>query len=240
MNNRLKDDFKTTEYYQKELEHLETRIKRYRDNLSQENASRMYIAIGLRLLSVISIKYQLGYEIDEIKNNVSQYIENDKMKVQYYSGKVTYNDAVNLLSLAYLFQIDSKQVEFIKAYMVEEKYIDICLDLIRNAYFEGICYSAKDFYYKDKGYFGDHSKEHGGIVDIYNAPDAEKTNLFLKHLNVIKDKHHKRLVKYYESLDEDRYTYVGTYDFVLTAVAKALNLDKSRLCDSIYIAADLL
>lgn len=240
MNNRLKDDFKTIEYYQKELEQLEKRIKRYRDNLCQENASRLHIAIGLRLLSVISIKYQLGYEIEEIKHDVLKYIENDKRKVQYCGGSITYNDAANILSLAYLFNIDSKQVEFIKTYMVEEKYIDIRLDIIRNVYFEGKCYSAKDFYYKDKGYFGDYSKENGGIVDIYNSSEAERTDLFLKHLNTVKDKHHRRLVKYYETLDEDRYTYVGAGDFVLTAVAKALELDKSRLCDSKYIASDLL
>ncbi|MGN0494883.1 MAG: PoNe immunity protein domain-containing protein [Lachnospiraceae bacterium] len=240
MNNRLKDDFKTIEYFQKELKHLETRIKRYRDNLCQENASRLYIAIGIRLLSVISIEYQLGYEIDEIKQTVLEYIENDKRKVQYCGGNITYNDAANILSLAYLFHIDSKQVEFIKEYMVEEKYIDICLDLIRNIYFEGKCYSTKDFYYKDKGYFGERSKEHGGIVDIYNASDAERTDLFLKHLDVVKDKHYRRLIKYYETLDEDRYTYVGSYDFILTAVAKALKLDKSRLSDSKYIALDLL
>ena len=38
---RIKDDFKTMEYYQKELENLEKRIKRFRDNINQENASRL-------------------------------------------------------------------------------------------------------------------------------------------------------------------------------------------------------
>jgi hypothetical protein len=134
----------------------------------------------------------------------------------------------------------SKQMEFIKTYMVEEKYIDIRLDIIRNTYFEGKCYSIKDFYYKDKGYFGDVSKENGGLVDVYAAPDAERTDLFLKHLNTVKDRHQKRLVKYYETLAEDRYTYTGAVDIVLTAVAKALKLDRSKLRDSKYIASDLL
>ena len=48
--NRIKDDFKSKEYYQKELENLEKRINRYKDNLNQENASRLHIAIGLKLL----------------------------------------------------------------------------------------------------------------------------------------------------------------------------------------------
>ena len=237
---RIKDDFKTMEYYQKELENLEIRIKRFRDNINQENASRLYIAIGIKLLSVILIKYQLGYEIDEIKRDVLDYIENDRLKVQYCKGNMIYNDVTNLLSLVYLFNIDSKQMEFIKTYMVEEKYIDIRLDIIRNTYFEGKCYSIKDFYYKDKGYFGDVSKENGGLVDVYAAPDAERTDLFLKHLNTVKDRHQKRLVKYYETLAEDRYTYTGAVDIVLTAVAKALKLDRSKLRDSKYIASDLL
>lgn len=58
--------------------------------------------------------------------------------------------------------------------------------------------------------------------------------------NTVKDKHHRKLVKYYESLAEDRYTYTGATDIVLTAVAKALALDTSALCDSKYIASDLL
>lgn len=238
--NRIKDDFKSKEYYQKELENLEKRINRYKDNLNQENASRLHIAIGLKLLSVILIKYQLGYEIDEIKHDVLEYIENDKQKVLYCEGNLTYDDVANLLSLAYLFDVDSEQVDFIKTKMVEEKYIDIRLDIIRNLYFEGKCYSSKGFYYRDKGYFGDFSKENGGIVDVYNAPDAERTDLFLRHLNTVKDKHHRKLVKYYESLAEDRYTYTGATDIVLTAVAKALALDMSALCDSKYISSDLL
>lgn len=133
--NRIKDDFKSKEYYQKELENLEKRINRYKDNLNQENASRLHIAIGLKLLSVILIKYQLGYEIDEIKHDVLEYIENDKQKVLYCEGNLTYDDVANLLSLAYLFDVDSEQVDFIKTKMVEEKYIDIRLDIIRNLYF---------------------------------------------------------------------------------------------------------
>ena len=237
---RIKDDFKQVEYYRKELENLEKRINRYKDNLNQENASRLHIAIGLKLLSVILIKYQLGYEIDEIKYDVLTYVENVKLAARYSGGSMVYDDAANLISLAYLFDVDSTQVEFIKTYMVSEKDIDIRLDIIRNVYFDGKCYSSKDFYYRDKGYFGDFSKENGGIVDVYNAPGAERTDLFLKHLNTVKDKHHRKLVKYYETLAEDRYTYTGATDIVLTAVAKALELDKSALCDSKYIAFDLL
>ena len=33
--NRIKDDFKSKEYYQKELENLEKRINRYKDNLNK-------------------------------------------------------------------------------------------------------------------------------------------------------------------------------------------------------------
>ena len=87
--NRIKDDFKSKEYYQKELENLEKRINRYKDSLNQENASRLHIAIGLKLLSVILIKYQLGYEIDEIKHDVLEYIENDKqIDIYYYSNNI--------------------------------------------------------------------------------------------------------------------------------------------------------
>ena len=41
-------------------------------------------------------------------------------------------------------------------------------------------------------------------------------------------------------MTKDRYTYTGAVDIVLTAVAKALKLDRSKLRDSKYIASDLL
>jgi len=239
MENRIKDEFKTIEYYQKELADLERRIKKHRDNIRSDNASRVYIAIGSKLLSVIHIKFQLGYDYESLKNTVMEYIQNEKQKLDY-CDESTYNDVANLLSLSYLFDINPQEVEFINEHMISNDYIDIRLDIIRNMYFDGYFYSEKEFYYKDKGYFGDGIKATGGIVDIYKANEEARTNLFLKYLNTEKEKHHNRYVKHLEALSEDRYTYDGPIDFVLTAVVKAMNLDKELLNKSKYIATDLL
>ena len=80
--------------------------------------------------------------------------------------------------------------------------------------------------------------EKGDSYGEVSKDDLVKT--YDETLNTVKDKQHRKLVKYYESLAEDRYTYTGATDIVLTAVAKALALDMSALCDSKYIASDLL
>ena len=53
-------------------------------------------------------------------------------------------------------------------------------------------------------------------------------------------KHNNRLLKEYERIGENRYTYIGSFDFKLTAIAKILDIDKGLLKDSKFIAVDLI
>ena len=46
--------------------------------------------------------------------------------------------------------------------------------------------------------------------------------------------------KNYNVVIHARYTYTGSFDYRLTAVAKILNLNKEALAESKFIAADLL
>ena len=112
--------------------------------------------------------------------------------------------------------------------------------VVRHIVFEGKAYSDKTYYFTDSGYMGGSTKAKGGLVDVCNASLNERTDLFVKHLAAVKGKHHKRLLKNYEEIGENRYVYAGSYDFLLTAFAKALQMDKEKLEPSIFIATDLL
>lgn len=68
----------------------------------------------------------------------------------------------------------------------------------------------------------------------------ESTNEFINYLNNVKEKYYKRFMKHYEKIEEDSYTYTGSYDFRLTAIAKILGIDKNKLKDSKFIAVDLM
>ncbi len=78
------------------------------------------------------------------------------------------------LSYAYLFGIDSEEVEFVNHYKMPESFVDIMLD-----------------------------------------------------------------INNYKTLTEDRYLYLP-YDFLLTVVAKALNIEKEKIKDSVCIADELI
>ena len=69
----------------------------------------------------------MGYEIDEIKQDVLYYVENVKLADQYSSGNMVYDDAANLLSLAYLFDIVltavAKALRLDKSVLCDSKYI---------------------------------------------------------------------------------------------------------------------
>ena len=87
----------------------------------------------------------------------------------------------------------------------------------------------------------DHTDSTGELMKAIRAEDkAIRTAEFVNFLETVKESHYRRLLKYYEKIGEDRYTYIGSYDFRITAVAKVLEIDKAAIADSKFIAADLL
>ena len=78
-------------------------------------------------------------------------------------------------------------------------------------------------------------------MNVVNAKNQEEINIaFLEYLKTTKENFYKRQLKEYEGLSEDRYTYTGSCDFMLTALAKILNIDKNLLIDSKFIDTNLL
>ena len=78
-------------------------------------------------------------------------------------------------------------------------------------------------------------------MNVINSDSIEgKNQEFVDFLNNVKTKYYNRLLKEYERIGENRYTYIGSFDFKLTAIAKILDIDKGLLKDSKFIAVDLI
>lgn len=238
---RNKDNFKSQEYYLKELERFNFCINRLSELKSQgKNLKQFYLNTNFYLKDKICIQYVLGEEIEIIRENVQKYIDNLSKRCCDGNSDLTYNEIVFALSWAYLLNLDVSHVLFIKENMLPEKYVDACLDLLRNTIFENKKSTDKTFCLEDKGYFGDCKKSETGLILVLNAPKEEQSLLFLEFLKKVKKKHYNKLIKYYESLTEDRYTYVGAYDYKLTAIAQIIGVEKEIIQDSIFIADELI
>ena len=208
---RIKEDFKTEDYYRRVLKKYEADVVLFKDKIvsSETRTNMQYVIVTDDISRIVKLKYVLGYDLSDIKEIALDYI-------------------------------DYALLEYVKGHMVRESFTDVVLDVVRHIVFEGKAYSDKTYYFKDSGYMGGSTKAKGGLVDVCNASLNERTDLFVKHLAAVKGKHHKRLLKNYEEIGENRYVYAGSYDFLLTAFAKALQMDKEKLEPSIFIATDLL
>lgn len=228
-------------YYKSELENTNERIKKFQSKFNEvKSLSTYYIVVAKLTLEKIHMEYMLGSSKESLKILAAEYTDLMRRYSEIPEERLSYNQVVNTLTLALLFDIQN--VDFVQGKMIEEKYVDAVCDLLRNKVFSHTVLNTKTFYLQENGYFSDEfRKSEKGLLLVINENEPKVRNeLFLTYLNTTKDKYHKKMMKYYDKLTENRYTYVGSYDFVLTAVAKILEIDKELLKDNKYIAYDLL
>ena len=237
----IKDNYKSKEYFLKQLQQINFFINHLYNLGKKYNSKPDYSFISKYLFKKICILYVLGAEPDIIKQNIVE-MKNTMENITLSGSKLQYTDTVNLISLYYLFNLNISDIEFIKSKMVDEKYVDAILDILTNKVFDNKIMTTKDYYLKEKiSFFPDYNKDNNGLMNVINSNNTEIRNQeFKKYLNEVKTKHYNRLLKEYEKADEGKYTYLGTFDFKLTALAKILDIDKNILKDSKFIATDLL
>ena len=235
-----KDTYKNKEYYLKQLENLNNRIIKFQKARNTSNSTRIDSVINDLVLKKIYILYVLNAGYETMQPLVELFCHN--MNEICKNKKIYYNDITNVLSLGFLFNISKEKLEFARENMIEEKYVDAILDLLRNKLFEDKVLTTKKFYFKEKGYFGDeYNKCYEGLMNVINANSKkEMSSEFINYLQSEKEKYYRRFVNHYKKIDEDRYTYTGSYDFRLTAIAKILGIDKEILRSSKFIAVDLM
>lgn len=235
----IKDEFKDKEYFINQLQEVNARIDKYKTYLENGTIKDMhayYISISIRLLEKIEILQTLGEKQENIKTLVEEYCN----AVKNNSTDLTYNEVRNVLSLAYLYNLNIEKIEFVKKNMIKDTLIDATLDMLINGIFYNNPVTSKDFCFK-LTLSGDLKKTDAEFMNVVNAKTQEEINkTFVEYLKTTKESFYKRQLKEYEKLGEDRYTYTGSCDFMLTALAKMLNIDKNLLIDSKFIDTNLL
>ena len=235
----VRDIFKSKEYFLKQLEEINERINKYKtyfENGVVKDMYMYYISIANRLLEKIKVLQTLGENRENIKSLVEEYCD----AVEKNSADLTYNEVKNTLSLAYLYNLNTEKVELVKENMLKDNWIDAPLDMLINGIFLNNPVTSKDFCFK-LTLSGDLKKTDGEFMNVVNAKNQEEiNNTFIEYLKTAKEGFYKRQLKEYDRIGEDRYTYTGSCDFMLTALAKMLNIDKCLLEDSKFIAIDLI
>lgn len=235
----VKDEFKDTEYFINQLQKINERIDKYKTHFENGTVKDMhvyYISISNRLLEKIRILQTLGEKQENIKRLVEEYCD----AIEKNSANLTYNEVKNVLSLAYLYNLNIEKIEFVKKNMLKNTWIDACLDMLINGIFLNNPVTSKDFCFK-LTLSGDMRKTNGEFMNVVNAKNQEEINTaFVEYLKTTKEGFYKKQLKEYDRIGEDRYTYTGSCDFMLTALAKMMNIDKNLLIDSKFIDINLL
>ena len=235
------DEFKNKEYFLKKLESLNNYIDEEKINFKNGKIkiiNRYYIVLSSDLLEKIELLKKLSEKKEKIKELVEEYCD----VTEKITGDISYNQLKSILSLAYLYNLNIEKVEFIKKKIsgLGDKYIDAPLDMLINSVFIKKAITSKDYCFKLtlNDSFKKTDKE---FMNIVNAKNQEERNIaFVEYLNTVKEKFYRKQLKEYEEISEDRYTYTGSCDFMLTALAKLFKIDKKLLEKSKFIAADLL
>ncbi len=230
-----RDDFKSKAYYLGEL----VRANRMNDALMKKDPPKIS-----KTIFYLDIKLTTLYLIGAEKEDMLPVVKTYCTRRGSLDTKLSYNEAVKLLSLGILFDMDKEDLAFIEEHMVEERYVDAVLDLLRNWVFEGRKTTDKDYYFP-MNVSGEFVKEADGFMSVVHAEeDAVRTDAFVEFLDTMIERYYERRMKEYEHLAEmsgpDDYTYHGFYDWGLTAIAKLYGMEKAKLEGSRFIAIDLL
>ncbi len=242
-----RDGFKSKEYYLAHLKRIEDWLAEVEEKVQDDPDARerSYIITEGHRDQRVRLLYVLRADEQEVRDAALSYLRNLQGLAHAQSvgerSELTGNLVYRALAFATLFDFEPDDISFLQDELVNEKYVDASMDLLRNALFKGRASTDKDFYFKDTGYFGDVTTATDGLMLAIRAEGQEERSAeFAKFLKNVKEKHYRRLLKHYEEVGEQRYVYTGSYDFRFTAVAKALGIDKDALADSKFIAVDLM
>ncbi len=136
---RIKEDFKTEDYYRSVLQKYEAEVVLFKDKLasSETRTNMRYVIVTDDISRIVKLKYVLGYDLSDIKETALDYIDYLRQKTEFKPEELTYNEMARALSYAYLFDIDYALVQFVKEHMVRELFTDVVLDVVRHIVFEG-------------------------------------------------------------------------------------------------------
>lgn len=238
--NRIKEDFKSEEYYRERLERMRRELAHYdstRDSGEIKDEEYYYDLRADRLIKIFRLSYLLGANLDELRS-----IANDYCETLTSLRDLTLNQAIDALSLTILLGLDHERAKKLSAKMPDEPMVDMVYGTLRNFILTGEAWTDKDFYLLPTGYFREGVKIYdGGLMELRdNKNPIECQKIFLNYLDTKIDDFHDRLLRHYGEQGEEHYIYTGAFFLELTAFAKIRDLVCVEVASSPYIAADLL
>ena len=113
---RIKEDFKTEDYYRSVLKKYEADVVLFKDKIasSETRTNMQYVIVTDDISRIVKLKYVLGYDLSDIKEIALDYIDYLGQKTEFKPEELTYNEMACALSYAYLFDIDYALLEYVK------------------------------------------------------------------------------------------------------------------------------
>ena len=241
--NRIKDDFKSEDYYRERLSRLREEVAHYESTFESgevKDEVYYYSLLADRYLKIFRLSYLLGLELVELRAIADHYC--DVLISLSELDNLTFNQSLDALSLTILLGLDNERAKKISAKMPDEDIVDVVYGSLRNYILTGEAWTDKEFYLLPTGYYRDGVKTYdGGLVELVKTKNPiECQKIFINYLDGKIDDFHDRLLRHYGEQGEEHYLYTGAFFLELTAFAKIRDLVCAEVARSPYIADDLL
>lgn len=217
----LRDMIKDENYFNKYIAYQNERIAKFENILTQNSLEESKIKqcneyLANYRLDLIKAKYSIGANFDEVKSIFLEFLENTKN-----SGELTYNNGVDTLSLAIIFDSD---VSFIYNKIVDKD------DVIKFLY-EFAC--NKTIIYVNECMFSDI------YLEFINVIKTKNEDLLIKYMQ--DDWYHNNInTSWYDSHNLTSEVYCGYFCFIAVAIIKALNFDIKKFSNVRFLPIDLI
>ena len=216
-SNKFRAQYKDKLYFDKYIEDQKKRITRFEKHPNKSD-TRSTILSNL-YLNLISAEYSNGYSKKEISSAVKEFLKN------VGSGS-SYNEIVDALSLAVLFNIKSKDISDLMSNKNSDDLLVVELKKAIDKKYDGTANSLK------------HAKQYKTFYDMLTA------NVTIDDLNKYVDSKWYSTCRgrsFYDTHKKDNDTYSGYWCWVAAAVLKiSTDASKRKNVSDKYIPVDII
>jgi hypothetical protein len=230
----MRDQFKTTEYFNKCIEQRDYAIKSWMSSMEEkeiykERLMRTYMVFKME--SMIA-KYSAGYEIGELEVNVKEIINlYYEFFCKYKDKNSTYYEILQMISLSYLFELNEEffnKIKFSFGNSRKNEKNDWLLNFLLNPINENYKMGMRKLYLKS----------YQKYYDLVNANNSDMIKILFDKIAYSPFYKGHYYSNSHKEPDE-KFIYFGYWNFGLAALGKILKIDDSNLKDCKYYPYDL-
>ena len=87
---RIKEDFKTEDYYRSVLKKYEADVVLFKDKIasSETRTNMQYVIVTDDISRIVKLKYVLGYDLSDIKEIALDYIDYLRQKIEFKNSHI--------------------------------------------------------------------------------------------------------------------------------------------------------